>query len=57
MWQEQNLALVPLPVLIGFIKALFVVRRFQERTVYDPNDPDTFVVGLQKATVQKQKHW
>lgn len=49
MLPKENAASVPLPVLIGLIKALFVVGRFQKVTLYDPNHPNTFVVGLQKA--------
>jgi len=45
--------LVPLPVLIRFIKALLVVGWFQKVTLDDPNDPDTFVVGLQQGDVSE----
>lgn len=41
------MAPVPLPVLICLIKALFVVGRVQKVTLYDSNDPNTHVVGLQ----------
>ena len=42
------MAPVPLPVLICLIKALFVVGRIQKVTLYDSDDPNTHVVGLQR---------
>lgn len=48
MWAKLSIAPVPLPVLICLIKALFVVGRIQKVTLYDANDPNAHVVGLQR---------
>ena len=39
---------VLLPVSICLIEALLVVGGIQEVALYDPNDPNTFVVGLRR---------
>lgn len=38
--------LVPLPVVFIVKKTLFVVGGHQIVALYDPNDPNAFVVGL-----------
>lgn len=43
---------VGVPVLVSFIEVLFVVYRIQKVTLYDPNDTNAFIVGLQTAKIQ-----
>lgn len=44
---------ISVPVLVVFIEVLFVVYRIQKVTLYDSNDANAFIVGLQTAKIHK----
>lgn len=45
-----------LPVLIILNEALFVVGGIQEVTLDNPDDADTFAVGLRIVRIQRESH-